>query len=133
MQEQFKSAQESLSSAEAIGTAGGGLVSATVTGTGELVDLTLDPSIVDPADVETLSDLIIAAVRDAHAEIQRKATEQFGAIDADVANLLAGGDDQAAPLADFLGGPSTQAHVTSEGEQGRGDQNSGETSPGQQS
>ncbi|RIQ21038.1 YbaB/EbfC family nucleoid-associated protein [Jiangella rhizosphaerae] len=90
MQEQLLSAQQDLTEAEATGSAGGGLVRATVTGAGELTDLQLDPSVVDPDDVETLADLIIAAVRDAHAEIQRRANEQLGAINADVAGLLGG-------------------------------------------
>ncbi|TDD94815.1 YbaB/EbfC family nucleoid-associated protein [Jiangella asiatica] len=104
MQEQLMSAQQDLTEAEATGSAGGGLVRATVTGAGELTDLQLDPSVVDPEDVETLADLIIAAVRDAHAEIQRKAQEQLGAINADVAGLLGGGGAEANPLAGLFGG-----------------------------
>ena len=106
MQEQLLSAQQDLSEAEATGSAGGGLVRATVTGAGELTDLQLDPSVVDPDDVETLADLIIAAVRDAHAEIQRQANEQLGAINADVADMLggAGGPGGANPLAGLFGG-----------------------------
>ncbi|MBB5787489.1 YbaB/EbfC family nucleoid-associated protein [Jiangella mangrovi] len=105
MQEQLLSAQQDLSEAEATGSAGGGLVRATVTGAGELTDLQLDPSVVDPEDVETLADLIIAAVRDAHAEIQRQANEQLGAINADVAGMLGGaGGPGANPLAGLFGG-----------------------------
>lgn len=108
MQEQLLSAQQDLSEAEATGSAGGGLVRATVTGAGELTDLQLDPSVVDPDDVETLADLIIAAVRDAHAEIQRKANEQLSAISPDVAGLLGGaggpGVQGANPLAGLFGG-----------------------------
>lgn len=91
MQEQLMSAQQELAEAEVTGTAGGGLVRATVAGTGELTALHIDPSVVDPDDVDTLADLIIAAVRDAHAEIQRRSSEQLGAINADVANLLGQG------------------------------------------
>ncbi|WP_169738792.1 YbaB/EbfC family nucleoid-associated protein [Jiangella gansuensis] len=104
MQEQLMSAQQDLTEAEATGTAGGGLVRATVTGAGELTDLQLDPSVVDPEDVETLSDLIIAAVRDAHAEIQRTAQEQLGSINADVAGLLGDAGGQGNPLAGLFGG-----------------------------
>ncbi|SEF13612.1 hypothetical protein SAMN04488561_4426 [Jiangella alba] len=106
MQEQLLSAQQDLTESEATGSAGGGLVRATVTGAGELTDLQLDPSVVDPEDVETLADLIIAAVRDAHAEIQRQANEQLGAINADVAGMLggAGGPGGANPLAGLFGG-----------------------------
>ncbi|WP_420814411.1 YbaB/EbfC family nucleoid-associated protein, partial [Jiangella ureilytica] len=104
MQEQLLSAQQDLSEAEATGSAGGGLVRATVTGAGELTDLQLDPSVVDPEDVETLADLVIAAVRDAHAEIQRQANEQLGAINADVAGMLGGAGGGANPLAGLFGG-----------------------------
>jgi nucleoid-associated protein EbfC len=91
MQEQFMAAQQSLSDAEVTGTAGGGLVSATVDGTGELVSLEIDPSVVDPDDVETLADLIVAAVRDGHAKVQRLAAEQMGALGGGALGALGGG------------------------------------------
>jgi hypothetical protein len=92
MQEQFLSAQQSLSDLEVTGTAGGGLVSATVDGTGELVSLEIDPSVVDPEDVETLADLIVAAVRDGHAQVQRIAAEQMGSLGSALGALGGGGD-----------------------------------------
>jgi nucleoid-associated protein EbfC len=78
MQEQLMSAQEDLANAEATGTAGGGLVTATVTGAGELKSLEIDPKVVDPEDVETLADLIVAAVRDASNSAQQLAQERMG-------------------------------------------------------
>ncbi len=99
MQEQILSAQQSLSDAEVTGTAGGGLVSATVDGTGELVSLDIDPAVVDPEDVETLADLIVAAVRDGHAQVQRLAAEQLGPFSGDL-GALGGGD----ALRGLLGG-----------------------------
>ena len=63
MQQRLMSAQEDLARERVVGDAGGGLVSATVTGAGELVDLRIDPKAVDPADTETLADLVLAAVR----------------------------------------------------------------------
>lgn len=108
MQEQLMSAQQDLTGTEATGTAGGGLVSATVTGGGALTALRIDPSVVDPDDVETLSDLIIAAVRDAHAEIQRKAEQQLGSINAEVEGLL-GGMGGTNSLAALFGGGSAEA------------------------
>ncbi len=65
MQDQMARAQRELAAAEVTGSAGGGLVTATVSGTGELKALVIDPSVIDPADAETLADLIVAAVRDA--------------------------------------------------------------------
>jgi DNA-binding YbaB/EbfC family protein len=65
MQQDLAAAQEELARTEVTGSAGGGLVTATMTGTGELTALTIAPSAVDPDDLETLQDLIVAAVRDA--------------------------------------------------------------------
>jgi DNA-binding YbaB/EbfC family protein len=68
MQAQVVAAQESLVDARAQGSAGGGLVTATVTGTGELLSIDLKPEVIDPQDAETLCDLVVAAVRDAQRE-----------------------------------------------------------------
>jgi nucleoid-associated protein EbfC len=75
MQQDILAAQEELAGAQVEGSAGGGLVRATVTGTGELVGLQIDPKVADPEDTETLADLILAAVRDANraaSELQAK-------------------------------------------------------------
>jgi DNA-binding YbaB/EbfC family protein len=80
MQEKLASAQEELEDTEVSGSAGGGLVTATVSGAGELTALVIDPKAVDPDDVETLSDLIIAAVRDANRNAQRLAEEKMGGL-----------------------------------------------------
>ena len=68
MQADMAQAQSDLAQVEVTGHAGGGLVTATVSGDGQLKALVIDPSVVDPADVETLADLIVAAVRDAARE-----------------------------------------------------------------
>ena len=60
------------------GSAGGDLVTATVTGAGELVGLTIKPEAVDPEDTETLADLIVAAVRDANTQAQALAASKLG-------------------------------------------------------
>ncbi|MBA2555182.1 MAG: YbaB/EbfC family nucleoid-associated protein [Geodermatophilaceae bacterium] len=65
MQQQIADAQEQLAAAEVTGNSGGGLVRATVSGSGELNAIEIDPSVVDRDDVETLQDLVVAAVRDA--------------------------------------------------------------------
>jgi DNA-binding YbaB/EbfC family protein len=88
MQADMAQAQADLASAEITGHAGGGLVSATVTGDGQLKGLVIDPSVVDPDDVETLADLIIAAVRDAGRAAAELAELKMGA----VANPAAGFD-----------------------------------------
>ena len=65
LQDQLERAQADLAEQRVTGTSGGGLVQATVSGTGELLELTLSPEVVDPSDTETLADLVVAAVRDA--------------------------------------------------------------------
>ena len=65
MQQQLMEAQSKLAETEVHGTAGGGLVSAVVTGSGDVVSVKIDPKAVDPDDVESLEDLVVAAIRDA--------------------------------------------------------------------
>ena len=65
MAEKAKEAQVELAKKTAAGTAGAGMVNATVNGTGELVGLNIDKSVIDPEDPEMLADLVIAAVADA--------------------------------------------------------------------
>lgn len=75
MQSQLVSAQQELADAEVQGTAGGGLVTATVNGQGELVDLTIVADAIDTADPEetaqTIADLVLAAYRDALHEVDK--------------------------------------------------------------
>lgn len=78
MQAQLMAAQEELALAQVTGQAGGGLVTATVTGAGELVALAIDPEVVDPDDVETLADLVIGAVADANRAAQALAADRMG-------------------------------------------------------
>ncbi len=93
MQERVVAAQQELAEARVDGTAGGGLVRATVSGTGELVGLVIDPQAVEPDDTETLADLVLAAVRDAAATAQQQAAEQMGEITGGFGGALEGGLD----------------------------------------
>lgn len=68
MQAQLAQAQKDLAETTFSGSAGGGLVNAVVSGAGELQSLEIKPEAVDPADTETLADLVVAAVRDAAAK-----------------------------------------------------------------
>ena len=65
MQENMQKMQAELEAKEYSAQAGGGVVSATVTGKRELVSLTIAPEAVDPEDVEMLQDMIVAAVNEA--------------------------------------------------------------------
>jgi DNA-binding YbaB/EbfC family protein len=78
MQQQLVAAQEELAETEVTGSAGGNLVTATVTGTGELTALTIAPAAVDPEDIETLQDLVVAAVRDAKRAADELAAQRMG-------------------------------------------------------
>ena len=78
MQEQLAAAQEALAEAEVTGTAGGGLVTVVLTGSGEVKSVSIDPKAVDPDDVETLEDLVVAAFHNAAAEQQKLAAAKMG-------------------------------------------------------
>jgi len=78
MQQQFLATQQELADARIEGSAGGGLVTATITGAGELVGLVIKPEAVDPEDTETLADLVVAAVRDASGKSQALAASKLG-------------------------------------------------------
>jgi DNA-binding YbaB/EbfC family protein len=80
MQQALAAAQAELAEAEVTGTAGGGLVTATMSGSGELIALTISPEAVDPEDVETLQDLVVAAVRDASRAANELAASTMGPV-----------------------------------------------------
>lgn len=98
------------------GTSGGGVVRVTMTGSGEVTGVTLDPAVVDPEDIEMLQDLIVAALSDASSEVtamQQEATiSAFGQLD-----LGAVGGDLGNALNNTLGG------LLGGGGQGPGDPN----------
>ena len=88
MQAEMERAQASLAVAEVTGSAGSGLVTAVVAGGGELRSIRIDPSIVDPADVETLEDLVEAAVHDARRAAEELATTTMGSVAGGLAGSL---------------------------------------------
>src|SRR5215468_9032944 len=75
---QAVSAQQELAAAEVTGQAGNGLVTVTLSGGGETTAVTIDPKVVDPDDVETLQDLIVGALADAHHKLQELAATKIG-------------------------------------------------------
>jgi nucleoid-associated protein EbfC len=82
MQEQLMSAQQQLADAEVTGTAGGGLVTATVNGQGELIDLSIAAGAIDAEDPEetarTIADLVLAAVRAAYGAAEDLQQQKMG-------------------------------------------------------
>jgi nucleoid-associated protein EbfC len=82
MQQDMERIQKELAETVVDGSAGGGAVTAQVTGKQELVAVTIDPSAVDPADVEMLQDLIVAAVNDALRASREVAEQRLGAVTA---------------------------------------------------
>jgi len=88
MQAEMERAQASLAHTEVTGSAGGGLVTAVLDGAGELRSIRIDPSVVDPADVETLEDLVIAAVHDARRAAEVLATSTMGTVAGGLAGSL---------------------------------------------
>src|SRR5260221_9573562 len=80
MQQEMARIEGELRDAQVDGSAGGGVVTAVVTGKQELVSVTIDPAAVDPTDVEMLQDLIVAAVNDALGASRRIAEEKMAAV-----------------------------------------------------
>ena len=90
MQAQMAEAQEKLAATEITGTAGGGLVTVTVTGSGEVVGVKIDPKAVDPDDVETLEDLVLAAIRDGQTQASELGESAMGPVAGGAQGLLGG-------------------------------------------
>lgn len=82
MQQEMERLQRELGETTVSGTAGGGVVTAVVTGKQELVSITIDPSAVDPSDVEMLQDLVTVAVNEALAASRHVAEEKMGGLTA---------------------------------------------------
>lgn len=80
MQADMAKAQEALAEETVEGSAGGGVVTAQVTGAGELRAVRIDPSVVDPDDVEMLEDLVVAAVTDGLRKARELHEERLGTL-----------------------------------------------------
>jgi hypothetical protein len=77
MQAKMAEMQEKLGQLEVTGQSGAGMVMATLNGRSELRSLKIDPSLVDPNDVEVMEDLIVAAVNDAKAKVEARVAEEM--------------------------------------------------------
>ncbi|MGH7858498.1 MAG: YbaB/EbfC family nucleoid-associated protein [Candidatus Binatia bacterium] len=80
LQENVQKVQEELATMTVDAQAGGGMVAATVNGQFELVKLTIDKSVVDPADIGMLQDLVIAAINQAVAKMRDLSKEKMAGL-----------------------------------------------------
>jgi DNA-binding YbaB/EbfC family protein len=97
MQADMMAAQEQLKNEVVEASAGGGMITVKVTGDLEVKDIRIDPSAVDPDDVELLQDLVLAAVNEALRAAQDLASTKMGG--------LTGGMDLGSMGLPGLGGP----------------------------
>jgi nucleoid-associated protein EbfC len=77
MQAKMADMQEKLAGMEVTGQSGAGMVKATLNGKSELRSLKIDPSLVDPNEVEVLEDLVVAAVNDAKVKVEASVAEEM--------------------------------------------------------
>jgi hypothetical protein len=82
MQADMVAAQEALADETVEASVGGGMVTAFVSGTGDLTKISISPDVVDPDDVEMLEDLVVAAVVEATRMAQELAQERMGGLTA---------------------------------------------------
>jgi DNA-binding YbaB/EbfC family protein len=78
LQSRMAEMQAKLDAIEVAGAAGGGMVSVTLNGKGEMRKVKIDPSLVDPAEVEILEDLVVAAFNDAKAKVEAHVQDEMG-------------------------------------------------------
>lgn len=80
LQARMAEAQEEIARIEATGMSGGGLVSVTLTGKGEMKRLHIDPSLLKPDEAEIVEDLIIAAYTDARVHVDALVADRMQAV-----------------------------------------------------
>ncbi|HET7676701.1 MAG TPA: YbaB/EbfC family nucleoid-associated protein [Candidatus Limnocylindrales bacterium] len=80
MQADMARVQAELEAMSFEGSAGGGAVTASVSGKQELLSVVIDPEVVDPADVEMLQDLVTAAVNEAFRAARQTAEQKLAAV-----------------------------------------------------
>ena len=78
MQKKMMATQEELAATEIEGTSGGGMVKVKVNGKKEVLDITIQPDVVDPEDIEMLQDLVLTAVNDAMSQMDIITEKKMG-------------------------------------------------------
>ena len=77
MQAKMAELQDKLAESEMTGAAGGGMVQVTMNGRGQLRAVKIDPSLLTPADVEVLEDLVVAAANDAKTKVESHVADEM--------------------------------------------------------
>ena len=78
MQQQMAQKQAELAEKTVTAQSGGGMVTATVNGAHELLELSIDPDVIDPEDKEMLEDMVVAAVNQAMQQAEEMAQQELG-------------------------------------------------------
>ena len=87
MQRDLMQMQEELQQQTYTASAGGGAVTATVSGKRELMDLIIDPAAMDPNDVEMLQDMVVAAVNEALRKAEEASAQSMSRLTGSLGNL----------------------------------------------
>ena len=90
MQDDMVRLQEELDAERLDTSSGGGMVTVTTTGMGELLEIKIAPEVVDPNDIEMLQDLIVTAVRDGIKKAQENHAEKMSRITGGLAGKFPG-------------------------------------------
>ena len=90
MQQQLADVQDGLKDVVVEATAGGGMVTAVVTGTSTLKSIEIKPDVVDPDDIDMLQDLVVAAVNEALKAATEKSQSQMSALTGGLGGGLGG-------------------------------------------
>lgn len=91
MQQELKKAQENLVNVKVEGSSGGNMVTVTANAAQEILEIKIDPQVVDPDDIEMLEDLVLAAVNHALANARNKADEEMSRITGGLGTGMLGG------------------------------------------
>ena len=80
LQKRMEQMQEEMETLTVEGSAGGGAVTAVVTGKMHVLSITIDPDVVDPEDVELLQDMVLAAVNDGLRRAEETVSKQMASL-----------------------------------------------------
>ena len=78
--QKLQNIQEDMANERVEGTSGGGMVTASVTGSGQLLSISINPEVIDPDDAEMLEDLVVSAVHEAQIKAEETAKQKYMAL-----------------------------------------------------